>query len=248
MPGSSDPTVAWPRTRDRLGNARLVWLLVPLIAGYAAWTTGVLFLKLAVPATCALLLVCGASPFRFHRDVGWVVLAFLASLVGDTFLSTRAGRESFYLAGIAAFFVAHVGYLGFALRNGTLHRGVGLGLLAGYLGWFAWQLGPAIRSLPLKFAALAYLLISCAGLAAACGLRLKPAIKVPYTVGIGLIVFSDTLIARSDFLQLKAGSTLILPTYYLAQILITWALHARVSRDESASGVLPGADQRKSSL
>lgn len=232
----SNSTTAIPRGDRGVARTRILWLLVPLLAGYAAWTTGALYLKLAVPATCALLLVCGESPFRIHRDVGWVILAFVASLIGDTFLSTRAGRDSFYIAGIAAFFVAHLGYLGFALRNGTIHRGIGLGLLAGYVGWFLWQLGPAIHSAPLKVAAFAYLLISCAGLAAACGLRLKPAVKVPYIAGIGLIVFSDTLIARSDFLKLKAGSVLILPTYYLAQVLVTWALHARKPRVASASG------------
>jgi uncharacterized membrane protein YhhN len=224
--------VSWGRTL----SLRLAWLVVPLVTGYAAWKTGVLALKLSVPAFCALLLMWGDSPFRRNRDVGWVVLAFAASLVGDTFLSTRAGRESFYIAGIAAFFVAHLGYLGFALKNGRIHRLVGAVLLAGYLGWFVLQLGPAIRSLPLKLSALAYLLISCAALAGACGLRLRPAAKVPYVAGLGLIVFSDTLIALSDFMKVKGVSFLILPTYYLAQILVTWAVHCRRGGGEGEAG------------
>lgn len=227
---------------ERILSLRLAWLVVPLVAGYAAWRTGVLALKLSVPAVCALLLVWGDSPFRRNRDVGWVVLAFAASLVGDTFLSTRAGRESFYIAGIAAFFVAHIGYLGFALRNGRIHRPMGLALLAAYLGWFVLQLGPAIRSLPLKLSALAYLLISCAALAGACGLRLRPAAKVPYVAGLGLIVFSDTLIALSDFMKVKGVSFLILPTYYLAQIVVTWAVHRR----EVARVGTPGAVRARS--
>ncbi len=210
---------------------RMLWLLFPLVAGYVAWKTGVLAVKLAVPASCALLLVWGDAPIRRNRDVGWVVLAFAASLVGDAFLSTRAGRESFYLAGIAAFFVAHIGYLGFALRNGRMSRAVCGGLLAGYLGWFAVQLGPAIPSLPLKVAALIYLLISCAALAASVGLRLPPAAKWPYVAGIGLIVFSDTLIALNDFMKVKGVGFLILPTYYLAQILVTWAVHRRTTAE-----------------
>jgi uncharacterized membrane protein YhhN len=210
-----------------------------------------------------------------------VVLAFAASIVGDTFLSTRAGRESFYIAGIAAFFVAHLGYLGFASRNGRMHRPVLAGLLAGYLGWFAVQLGPAIPSLPLKTAALVYLLISCVTLAAACGLRFglsihpseirrpgrephpeplpppdpdQPSagsstqralrtswglpVKTGYVVGIGLLVFSDTLIALSDFMKVRGVAFLILPTYYLAQVVVTWALlqRDRSSRPDAESG------------
>jgi uncharacterized membrane protein YhhN len=206
---------------------RMGLLVVPFVTGYLAWKTGILALKLGVPGLCTLLLVLGDGPIRRHRDVGWVVLAFLASIVGDTFLSTRAGRESFYIAGIAAFFMAHIGYLGFALKNGRLHGPVLVVLMAGYLGWFAVQLGPAIRSVPLKTAALVYLLISCTALAAACGLRCRLAVKTAYVAGIGLIVFSDTLIALSDFMKVKGVSFLILPTYYLAHIVVTWAVLRR---------------------
>lgn len=208
-------------------NFRALFLLIPLAAGFEACRAGGLAMKLAVPLSCALMLVVGDAPLRRHRDVGWVLLAFAASMVGDTFLSTRAGRESFYLAGIAAFFVAHVGYLLFALRNGGIHRILLTLLLAGYLTWFFLQLGPAISSGPLRYAALAYLLISCVAWAAAAGLRLPSAAKSAYVAGISLIVFSDTLIALKDFLKVPGPGFLILPTYYLAQILITWAVLMR---------------------
>lgn len=191
---------------------------------------GILALKLAVPGMCALLLLLGDAPIRRHRT-GRVVLALGASIVGDTFLLTRAGRESFYIAGIAAFFVAHVGYLGFALKNGRMHFPALGVLMSGYLGWFALQLGPAIRSVPLKTAALIYLLISCTALAAAWGMRSRPAVKAAYVAGIGLIVFSDSLIALSDFMKVKGVSFLILPTYYLAQVVVTWAV---LKREESS--------------
>ncbi|MBL9139121.1 MAG: hypothetical protein JNK85_24855 [Verrucomicrobiales bacterium] len=208
-------------------NIRALFLLFPLAAGFEACRSGGLAMKLAVPLGCALILVVGDAPIRQHRDVAWVLLAFAASMIGDTFLSTRAGRESFYLAGIAAFFVAHAGYLGFALRNGRIHRILLTLLLAGYLAWFVVQLGPAISSVALRYAALAYLLISCVAWSAAAGLRLPPAAKGAYVAGIGLIVFSDTLIALKDFLKVSDPSFLILPTYYLAQILITWAVVMR---------------------
>lgn len=214
--------------------ARKLLLVVPLVAGYAAWKTGVVVLKESVAAVCALLLVVGNAPIRRRGDVGWVVLAFGASIVGDLFLSFRAGRESFYLAGIGSFFVAHVGYLAFAWRNGRLHRLALAALLAGFGGWFALQLGPAIRSLPLRSAAFVYLLISCTTLAAAAGLRLRWEAKATYVAGIALIVFSDTLIALNDFLKVKGVGFLILPTYYLAQILVTWSV---LARDEDRGAV-----------
>lgn len=218
---------------------RFLLLSIPLVSGFLAWRTGILALKLAVPAVCALILAVGDGPWRRHREVGWVLLAFAGSIVGDAFLSTRAGRESFYIAGIAAFFVAHLGYLGFALRHGRLHRPLLVVFLAGYLGWFVVQLGPAIRSVPLKSAALAYLLISCTTLAAAAGLRLPPAVKAGYVAGIGLIVFSDTLIALSDFLKVKGVSFLILPTYYLAQVVVTGALLLRDRDGAAGSARIP---------
>lgn len=219
-------------------SLRLLLLSVPLASGFLAWRTGILALKLAVPAVCILLLAAGDAPLRRRGDLRWVVLAFAGSIVGDTFLSTRAGRESFYLAGIAAFFVAHLGYLGFALRNGRIHRGaLGL-LLAGYGGWFLLQLGPAIRSVPLRAAAFAYLLISCVALSAAAGLRLAGPVKAGYVAGIGLIVFSDTLIALNDFMKVRGVGFLILPTYYLAQILVTAAVLVR-DREPAAGASSP---------
>lgn len=227
---------ATPPTGRAAMRIRMLLLLFPLLAGYAAWKTGVLGLKLSVPAGCALILVLGSAPIRRNRDVGWVVLAFLGSIVGDTFLSTRAGRESFYVAGIAAFFVAHIGYLGFALRNGRLHIPILLGLVAAELSWFAIQLGPAIRSGPLRIAVLVYMLISCTTLAAAFGLRLQASVKGLYLVGIGLILFSDTLIGLSDFMKVEGVGFLILPTYYLAQVLVTWAV---LVRDDCRPGIAP---------
>lgn len=208
---------------------RLFLLLIPLAAGCAAYQTGWLPWKLAVPLSCATIITACKRLDRASHSVGWVVLAFLASMVGDAFLSTRAGRESFYLAGIAAFFVAHLGYLRHALLHGRLHRAALGILLAAYLGWFIAQLGPAIPSRALRYAALAYLLISCTTLAAAWGLRLPTMARWAYLAGIGLIVFSDTMIALNDFLKIKSVGFLILPTYYLAQVAVTASLLARPS-------------------
>lgn len=68
---------------------------------------------------------------------------------------------------------------------------------------------------------LAYLVVSCASLAAATGLRNPPEERLWFQTGIALIVFSDTIIGLSEFGNVKALSWLILPTYYLALVCIT---------------------------
>ena len=41
-----------------------------------------------------------------------------------------------------------------------------------------------------------------------------------YAVGIGLLLFSDTMIAENDFLGNHRVAALILPAYYLCHILV----------------------------
>jgi hypothetical protein len=48
--------------------------------------------------------------------------------------------------------------------------------------------------------------------------------KWGYVLGIVLILFSDTLIAFREFMAYGKWDFLVLPTYYLAHIVITWAL------------------------
>jgi uncharacterized membrane protein YhhN len=149
------------------------------------------------------------------------------SMVGDYFLSHRPGHPGYFVYGIGAFFVAHLGYLGFALKNGRISwLALGL-LLLGYLPFFGFYLHPAMPDPVLRYAALAYLLVSCVSLAAAWGLRLEWQPKTAYVAGIGLVLFSDTIIAFSEFLRYREWNALILPTYYLAHMCVALALFRR---------------------
>ena len=207
---------------------QLTWLLVvPLGLALTAHATGSLFAKLGVALSCALML-CWAfrGPRGRGRKASWVVAALCLSAAGDWFLSNRGGRESYFIAGIALFFGAHVGFLNYAWRRGHLDRWVLGGLCVLYLPYYIFWLRPAIRSPLLAVAVLLYLLISCLAFAVACGLRLRLAVKWPFVAGIGLILFSDTLISFKEFLRWGYGSWWILPTYYLAHLCITWSLLA----------------------
>ena len=97
-------------------------------------------------------------------------------------------------------------------------------MLAAFLVFFALLLYPAIDDTILKLAALIYLLVSCLSLGASVGIKADPIIKWGYAFGIFLILFSDTIISLAEFLGYHKFDLLILPTYYLAHISITFSL------------------------
>jgi uncharacterized membrane protein YhhN len=205
---------------------RFSWLLlIPASLGVAATVTDFLPFKLGVPLSCVflLLLVSSQKPAD-RREIAPVVVALTFSAIGDYFLSNKLDRATYFVIGIAAFFVAHIGYLSFALKTGRLQSYALLTLLCGYLAYFVWYLYPSIDDSVLSLAVLAYLLISCFALAAALGMPTTGAGKWLYVLGILLIVVSDTLISLNEFLSYRPLNSLILPTYYLAHLAITLAI------------------------
>jgi uncharacterized membrane protein YhhN len=214
---------------------RLVWLLVPVTCAVIALRTGSLPFKLAVPGCCGVILWLELHrlPVPDRRAVWAVIWAFGMSMVGDWFLSNRTGREHFFEAGIGGFFLAHLGYLGYALMNGRLSwRGLGLLLLV-FVPYYGLLLAPGIERVVLNVAVLLYLLISCVALAAALGLRQSTAVKGLYLAGIGLVVLSDTIISFKEFLDYGRLNWLILPTYYLAHLCITLSILVRFEPGQS---------------
>ena len=231
LPGA-DSTARWTGTGhcDYHADVNYLALLVlPVVAAGLALATGRLPLKLGVPALCALILVSTLrrSPPSGRQQVWAVVAAFGLSMVGDYFLSSRRGHPHYFEAGIAAFFGAHLGYLRYSLLNGGLHRRALAVLLLVFVSYFGLALAPVIESGMLRVAVLLYLLISCVGLAAALGLKQPVVVKSIYAAGIGLVVFSDTIISFSEFLHYRALNGWILPTYYLAHLAITASILPR---------------------
>ena len=94
-------------------------LLIPAILGILAVQTDILLYKVGVPAVCGLILLAHLlrTPSQSWPTLS-VVAAFLFSMLGDYFLSNKGGNDSYSLFGIGAYFVAHIGYLGFALAQG----------------------------------------------------------------------------------------------------------------------------------
>lgn len=161
------------------------------------------------------------------KDILFLMAAFGFSIAGDWFLSNKHDDTDRFVFGIAFFFLAHLGYLLYAWLNGRLNKTFTLVLLLAFLVFFVWVLYPSINDGILRTAVLVYLVISCVSLGAAVGIRLTGAEKQAYVLGIFLILFSDTIIALKEFAAYNEFNFLILPTYYLAHISITFSVMRR---------------------
>jgi hypothetical protein len=140
------------------------------------------------------------------------------------FLSTKGESASRFVLGIGLYFSAHLGYLLFALSSGGvswLWFGI---LLVALLPYYVLFLRPAISDARLSLAVLLYLLISCAGLSAAIGIGWPGVPRALFVTAIALILCSDLFISFLEFLDWHRLDALILPTYYLAHLLIAWSV------------------------
>lgn len=173
------------------------------------------------------LLILNFKKVKQPNDSWMIIGAFLFSIAGDWFMSNKLGDSMMFSKGIALFFMAHLGYLGFALRNGKIKWGFTLAILVAYLLFFFLMLYPNIEDKILLYAALVYLLISCLTFGTSIGAKGDTIFKRAFIFGIFLIVFSDTIIALTEFLGYDKLDFLILPTYYLAHISITFSLIRR---------------------
>lgn len=201
-------------------------LTLPVIFSFFALAFGDFGFKAGVTGSCILIVGLEALFTRTPlKSIGLILVAFMLSIGGDWFLSHRQGEMARFIYGIALFFLAHVGYLLYALRQGKIHLRTLAVVLPVYLVFYFGWLLPAIDSFSLTTAVLLYLVISCLSLSAAAGMvRLPRSAKLFFIAGIGMIVFSDTLIALREFLSWGNWAFLILPTYYLSHLFITAAL------------------------
>lgn len=201
-------------------------VLVQIFTGIVASVTDIFLFKISVATlgSIALLLVYRGELLKII-DVWIIILAFVCSMIGDYFLSHMQGDTTFFIIGISFYLLAHIGYLIFSLLNGAIYWKGTIGLTLVFLVFFYLALYPTLDDKTLAFMVLFYLLVSCASLGAALGIKAIPAVKWPYVIGIILILFSDTIISLKEFVAYDSFNFLILPTYYLAQIAITIALY-----------------------
>lgn len=216
------------KTQQLDANCLYLLLIIPIVSAVLALNHfGFFFKSGSAGAGIVILLLLYLKELPKAKDVISLILAFLFSIVGDWFLSNKHGDANMFVYGIAFFFLAHVGYLVYALLNGRINKVFTLVFLAAFLLFFAFVLFPSIDNRILMFATLGYLIISCISLGVAVGINASKVEKWTYVFGIFLILFSDTIIAFKEFVGYKELNFLILPTYYLAHILIISSLIKR---------------------
>ncbi|MFO7637253.1 MAG: lysoplasmalogenase family protein [Clostridia bacterium] len=196
---------------------------VPLFFAILALSTGRYLYKALV--TSSILLILTAYITLSGNNMSYFILAgaLACSILGDYFLSFKEKNKNHYIRGILVFFAAHGFYLAYMLVKGVMHLPALL-ILVGVFGlYFILRMKKGIKERAMLYAVLAYLLISCFTLAASLGLEVDPTAKALLVSAIALIMFSDIMIAETDFMGNKMTGEWILPSYYLAHILILFA-------------------------
>jgi uncharacterized membrane protein YhhN len=200
-------------------------LFIPVIWSVMALLHSGFILKSGSAAGGMLILfILYSGKIKLHKDVLAILAAFAFSIAGDWFLSHKHGDTRMFVTGIGFFFLAHTGYLAFALINGRIHRIATILILTGYLLFYFIRLAPSVGNPALMVSSFVYLLISCLSLGAAFGLKTDLLVRRAFICGIALILFSDTIIAFKEFAGYRKLNYLILPTYYAAHICITFSL------------------------
>jgi uncharacterized membrane protein YhhN len=199
--------------------------LIPVLSAILAIQGYGFIYKAGVTLGCIfILLIFYKNQSKYSPALWLIFLAFIFSIAGDWFLSNKGDSFSMFSAGIGLYFLAHAGYLGYALKNGKIHLKFTIFVLVVYLVFFFIMLWPAIDNPILLAITLMYLLISCFSLGASVNLNSPIFVKRSYFIGITLILFSDTIISFKEFTSYQDMNCLILPTYYAAHIVITLAM------------------------
>ena len=143
--------------------------------------------------------------------------ALILSAAGDWFMAHRNSDERRFILGIGFFAAAHLVFLaGAAARVRTVAGPlIAMAVLAVFYGLYLTRyILPKVDG-GLRLPVAVYACVSLAGFT----LSLMTADAL-YAAGIGLLLFSDTMIAQGEFARVRGASLLVLPTYYLHQILV----------------------------
>jgi uncharacterized membrane protein YhhN len=206
-------------------NIFYILLVVSIISGVMALIFDVFPLRSGTAGFGAIIItIINFRKEKPSKESWFIVVAFLFSIGGDWFLSNMNGEPMMFSKGIALFFLAHIGYLLFALYSGRINWRITTVIIIGFLIYFFLKLYPTIETKFLMWAALGYLFVSCISFGAAVGIKKLPIVKKAYVFGIFLVLFSDTIISLNEFLDYHKLAFIILPTYYLAHISITFSM------------------------
>lgn len=149
----------------------------------------------------------------------WIVVGLVLSMVGDVCLLSR--EKTWFLAGLVAFLLAHVAYVGAFLALGV--NALGLVFAGVAVGGFAWRVWVWLREDvgSLGKAVLAYIAVISTMVACAAGSAvLGGAGRWGLLVAAIVFFMSDLCVARDRFVTPGFDNRLIgLPLYFSAQLL-----------------------------
>lgn len=196
-------------------------LLLPILFMIGYLVTREYIFNFATTFSCIPIVVYYGMKEKRYASTVIISLAFIFSIAGDWVL------KIYFVYGIALFFIAHIWYIIYSLRNGKINKRLLLIISALALVYYIVFLMPAISDKVMNGAVLIYILISCLSVAAAKDLNAGYVTKELYFNGICCLIFSDILISMNKFLYIDIFYFLMLPTYYASQILVTAAIMSR---------------------
>ena len=207
-----------------------------LYAAYAStevyiWRCLIIFWLLGL----ALWLILSAPKERRDKYMKFIPAAFGFSIVGDYLLHLAHDKGAmFFIAGVIAYFIAHMSYIGFTMRKGNVNWWM-FALLCVIFGlYFVFLLIPGIESTGIRIAVLAYIFVSAFSVSTASATPFGPTMdrtaKILTLCGICSLVVSDILLSLHDFAGISTGYFLMLPLFYLSQVLVTCGLIHQTAR------------------
>ena len=156
----------------------------------------------------------------------WGVFAIIASWTGDVFLMFQEYNGLFFIAGLGAFLMAHLGYTAiFLTQKGAKKNLIQFVLLANYALIMGYLILP--KAGELKIPVIGYI-IAISAMAYTAQIRKGSVSKASYITGIvgaRLFLASDSLLALSMFLDhFPKLDFLVMLSYGLAQACIVYSL------------------------
>ena len=208
-------------------------LLVPVVFYIIYEATGTyIWRALIIPFLLGVVLYLIAVKKMPFKDWIAVAGAFFLSIFGDLFLHLDGQHHSMlFVTGVGLYLMAHVCYIIFSLERGKVKWWLMALLTTIFVVYFIVWLHPSpyMQGWPLQTAVLLYILISCLSVSSAAGIRIGDkgmdcTAKTLVIIGISSLLFSDFLISLHNFLHINTGYALMLPTFYMSQILVTAAM------------------------
>lgn len=210
--------------KSLLGIGLLYILYLIVLETHKDWN---IFLKpILVP-----LLIFAVLPLSFDGKIK-LIFALIFSTLGDIFLLFKG--ELFFILGLGSFLIAHVWYIViFANRlrgKGNLKSLVILILpVLVYLGVFLSLLWNQEKMIPMRIPVVVYACVISTMLLLASSLFLaNDKSKIQLLFGALFFVISDSCLAWNLFhSEIPHASLIVMSTYLLAQLLLTWGISSK---------------------